>query len=98
MEIKIGTKCVLKHLTSKDSDEGVLGKIISYASDLGGRVNFSTPHGTIIETGILWLRLLNAKEKTKLKELELDAIEKNGCLYGKLSRNFRKKSRKKVKK
>jgi len=82
MEMKIGTKCVLKHLTSKDSDEGVLGKIIAYASKLGGRVKFATPHGTIIETGILWLKPLKEKEKIKLEGYEADAIEKNGCLYG----------------
>ena len=82
MELKIGTKCALKHITSNDSDEGVVGKIIGYASELGGRVNFATPHGTIIEAGLLWLKPLTEKEKIKLEGLEAKALEENGCLYG----------------
>lgn len=82
MELKLGTKCSLKHLKAKNSDIGVVGKIIGYSEKYsGGVVRFCTPGGTIIETGLLWLSVLNKEEKKLIRKYEKDSLKTRGAIY-----------------
>lgn len=41
-----------------------------------------TPHGSIVETGVLYLSEIDEEGMKKLLEFEKDCVEKDGELYG----------------
>ena len=58
------------------------------------RLEFTTPHGSTIESGVVWIRVLDSSELPILGDYEQQAIEAGKELYdGKLvSINFLKRS------
>lgn len=86
-EYRKGMPCTLQGMVGRiigESDKGSWGDTWGfkcYSIPL-----FSTPHGTIIETGIVYLKEINIDELERLAEYENQLKQSNSIMYaGKLS-------------
>lgn len=76
---ELGQKVAVEYFGSK-----ILGKIIKvygqenpYQRGLFARINISTPHGSVVYSGLSWCRDLTEEELIQLKEYEDDAAAEN---------------------